>query len=163
MLGKFESKHKTKIDYADTNSASYLTYKSWNALINRCLHKSEDKYCGTPVDCRWLNFDNFVEDMGMRPAKDHQIDRIDNTKGYSKDNCRWVNLYVQAANRRKTSSPTSSKYVGVSHRNPRWISYIHINKKMIYLGLFDTEDDAKDARNQYIIDNNLTEVGFALQ
>lgn len=127
MLGKFESKYKTKIDYADTNSASYLTYKSWNALINRCLHKSEDKYCGTPVDCR------------------------------------WVNLCVQAANRRKTSSPTSSKYVGVSHRNPRWISYIHINKKMIYLGLFDTEDDAKDARNNYITDNDLTKVGFALQ
>ena len=129
MLGQFESRYKTKIDYVDTNSASYLTYKSWNALINRCLHKPEDKYCGIPVDYRWLNFDNFVEDMGMRPAKDHQIDRIDNTKGYSKDNCRWVNLYVQAANRRKTSSPTSSKYVGVSHRNPRWISYIHINKR----------------------------------
>ena len=34
---------------------------------------------------------------------------------------------------------------------------------MIYLGLFDTEDDAKDARNHYIIDNDLTKVGFALQ
>lgn len=38
--------------------------------------------------------------MGPRPSVNHQIDRIDNTKGYSKDNCRWVEKTPQMQNTR---------------------------------------------------------------
>ena len=42
---------------------------------------------------------NFWEDMKETYFDGAQIDRIDNSKGYSKDNCRWVTLKEQAQNK----------------------------------------------------------------
>lgn len=41
----------------------------------------------------------FFAGMGERPLK-HTLDRIDNLKGYSPDNCKWSTAKEQAKNRR---------------------------------------------------------------
>lgn len=73
----------------------------------RCFNKRSKDYKdyggrGITICPRWLNsFENFLEDMGLKPLG-HQIDRIDNNKGYSKENCRWVTNKINCRNRRTT-------------------------------------------------------------
>lgn len=79
------------------------TYKIWTGLFTRCYNKNHTTYKyygakGILVDNEWRSYEKFLKDMGERPT-DHQIDRIDITKGYYKDNCRWVSK--QDNNRRQ--------------------------------------------------------------
>jgi hypothetical protein len=48
----------------------------------------------------WADFSAFYADMG-EPPLGYSLDRIDNTKGYSPGNCRWVPLAEQARNTRR--------------------------------------------------------------
>lgn len=48
---------------------------------------------------RWLTFENFLQDMGEKPAG-MSIDRIDPTKGYEPGNCRWATPLEQVRNRK---------------------------------------------------------------
>lgn len=82
-------------------------YNRWHCMRQRCLYKSSTSYKyyggrGITVCERWLDFKNFVSDMGLPPTKKHTIDRIDNTKGYEKDNCRWVTMAQQNRNKRNS-------------------------------------------------------------
>jgi hypothetical protein len=77
------------------------TYVSWRSMWARCTDSKRKDYeyykTKTPID-RWKYFENFLQDMGERPAN-KSLDRIDNSKGYSKDNCRWSTSKEQQANR----------------------------------------------------------------
>lgn len=83
-----------------------LTYNSWKAAINRChrpKHKKFDYYGGVGISVcdRWrYSFENFLEDMGERPSKQHSLDRYPNKSGnYEPGNCRWATRKEQIENR----------------------------------------------------------------
>lgn len=85
------------------------TYKSWDNMMSRCLRPSHGSYptyggAGIAVCEKWRTFANFLADMGERPSLHHSIDRIDNSKGYEPDNCRWATPIEQARNSRKVKS-----------------------------------------------------------
>jgi hypothetical protein len=65
---------------------------------------------------RWQTFTNFLEDMGERP-EGMTIDRLDNTKGYSKENCRWATRKQQQLNRTNAVMLT---YNGVTLNQTEW-------------------------------------------
>ncbi len=59
---------------------------------------------GITADLRWHIFENFLEDMGLRP-EGLTLERIDNDKGYSLGNCKWATWAEQQANKRKNGAP----------------------------------------------------------
>lgn len=82
------------------------TYVSWQNVVQRTTNSHHKDYArygarGIYVDREWLDFRNFLTDMGERPAGT-SIDRIDSTKGYYKGNCRWATSREQSLNRSNT-------------------------------------------------------------
>lgn len=70
-------------------------YRIWGSMKGRCKPYAinADRYYerGITVCPEWQqSFEKFQEDMGPTYFPGAEIDRIDNDKGYSNDNCRWV-------------------------------------------------------------------------
>jgi hypothetical protein len=86
------------------------TYKVWDSMIRRCTlphHAAYASYGGRGIDvcARWRDYWNFLADMGEK-QDGQSLDRIDNDRGYSPDNCRWTDRHTQSRNRRTNTNLT---------------------------------------------------------
>lgn len=95
-----ELNRKTKRKHGMHNSPTYVV---WSQMKQRCLNKKDKSYyryggADRGLCKRWEKFELFLKDMGVRPPG-HQIDRIDNSKGYKPSNCRWVTPSENCKNR----------------------------------------------------------------
>ena len=83
-------------------------YWVWCSIRRRCYDKKQSNYkwyggSGISVSAEWRNsFEAFFADMGFAPTPKHEIDRINNNKGYSKENCRWATKGQNLRNKRNS-------------------------------------------------------------
>lgn len=81
-------------------------FNSWRAMKSRCNSKkywAYNRYGGRGIKIckRWQGipgFENFLNDMGLKPSPNHTLDRIDNNGDYEPSNCRWSVQKVQVRN-----------------------------------------------------------------
>jgi len=91
---------------------------------------------GIKVCERWLEFENFYEDMGPMP-EGLTIERVDNDKDYTPENCKWATRTEQSINQRMRADNTSGVTgVSWSSRDSLWEAYIWVkgNKDQLYQG-----------------------------
>lgn len=106
------SEKKTQHGHAGSKTRDYSpTYQSWQNMKQRCLnpnHSNYHKYGGKGISVcdRWLEFRNFLADMGERPSKDYCLSRIDHGEGYFPGNVIWE---TKDANN-KEAAPRGSPY-----------------------------------------------------
>lgn len=134
---------------------STSTYNRWNAMKQRCLNPNNASYHryggrGISVCERWLKFENFFQDMGIAPDG-MMIERIDNSKGYSPENCRWATFVDQCRNRRSNRLITA---FGKTMMLSEWAEHFRIPMKNLWYRLnsgWDVEDALKHGKmkNQY--------------
>lgn len=135
-------------------------YKTWMAMNARCKSndtkiKTNYKDKGIAVCSEWKDFLVFY-DWAINHGYEEglTIDRIDNSKGYCPENCRWATMKVQSINKSKVFEPTT----GIYWRDDLKKWEVTVGKQK-HLGLFANIDEAIECRKKYLYDY-LDEIGF---
>lgn len=111
-------------------------YNRWCLMRRRCYDRSFISYAeygarGITVCDEWrtdyLKFQSWAFANGWRSGL--TIDRIDGTKGYSPDNCRWVTPTEQSENR---SIKVTATINGVTKNLSVWTRELHLDRKTVY-------------------------------
>ena len=108
------------------------TYWSFKDMHRRCNDPTRPEYYryggrGIAVCERWMKYENFLADMGEKPDG-LSLDRIDNDKGYSKENCRWATQTQQCRNTRRNILLT---FCGMTKPLPEWAEITGISQPVI--------------------------------
>lgn len=108
------------------------TYSTWMRMKVRCTNSSAPNYGnyggrGISVCDRWMDFKNFLADMGERPPGT-TLDRIDNDGNYTPENCRWADDVTQHRNTRANVNLT---YKGKTQCLAAWADELGIRRNTL--------------------------------
>lgn len=107
----------------------------WRGMRRRCKEVNSISYpnygaIGVTVCREWdqsyLKFKRWALASGYNPSL--TLDRIDNSKGYSPDNCRWVTIEEQCNN--KTNNVVLA-FNGASKSVAQWAKHFKVNHSRI--------------------------------
>ena len=113
-------------------------HRTWKKMRERCHnpnHKYYHNYGGRGVTiCEaWDDFTTFFADMGERPSAKHSIDRIENDKGYCRNNCKWSTRKEQSNNRRSNRYLT---YKGETLNITQWTQKLGLKRATLFTRMY---------------------------
>ena len=123
------------------------TFRIWANMVTRTTNANFDRrkdYAdrGISLCDKWLTFEGFLSDMGECPSSQHSIDRVDNSLGYSRENCRWATAIEQANNTRANNRVSLN---GETHTLAEWSRITGINYSTLRNRVNRSKMSAEDA------------------
>lgn len=113
-------------------------YEIWRAIKRRCglltYGKDSEKFLtyrkkGITMCPEWADsLEKFMEDMGPRESRAFSVDRIDNNKGYYKENCKWSTKKEQMNNRENNRFV---EYNGKRQTIQQWAEELNLDWKLL--------------------------------
>jgi hypothetical protein len=118
-------------------------YTSYASAKQRCTDQNCEKYPiygGRGIKFLFINFEQFFAELGLKP-KGMSLDRIDTNGNYESGNVRWATASEQQLTKRRYGKGYCWHKI-----QKKWVAYIYVKGKLINLGSFSLEKDAKQAR-----------------
>ena len=131
-------------------------HETWNHMIQRCRNENHKFYKyyggrGITVCEEWKGTEGFMRFYEWAMSNGYQenltLDRIDNDKGYSPENCRWVEWSVQANNKRGN---VYYEYNGEKHTISEWARIRGIKESTFRRRLRELNWTIEDALNKEV-------------
>lgn len=123
---------KTRLTHGMTGT---VLHNRWLNMKSRCFNQKNKRYAryggrGITICPEWMDFSNFYKwSMENGFSENLSIDRIENDKGYSPENCRWASAKQQANN---TSRNVKILYNGEEKTLSEWCELLNLNYKLIH-------------------------------
>jgi hypothetical protein len=150
----------SKERFTKHNGKGTRIYKTWNNITSRCYNPNVINYSyyggrGITVCDKWrYSFPAFREwALNNGYSDDLEIDRKDNSLGYTPENSWWTTHPKNAQNTRLIWSTNTSGYRGVVRERNKWGAQIDHNGTHHRIGVFNTKEEAAMAYNNYVTDN----------
>jgi len=127
----------TKHGFAPKHKKRHPVYAAWKSMRGRCSNKNSKDWKnyggrGITVSDEWSSFENFLRDMMPNWKQGLMLERLDNSKGYSKENCKWATRTEQNRNRRNSHLVT---FNGQTKTLSEWREQVGGNRDILYVRL----------------------------
>lgn len=143
-----------------SSKTHYLIYSVWYSMLKRCYDETyqerQPAYIGCYVENYFLNFQNFGKWFEDNYMEGWHLDKdilIKGNKIYSPETCCFVPQEINKLFTKSTKS-RGNLPIGVSKLSNKFVAQLSINDKTVYLGLFNTSEEAfkayKIAKEEYI-------------
>lgn len=131
---KYKGRSCVKCNSAKHNMWGTRIYRIWADMKSRCEDKNHINYHryggrGIGYEKDWSIFKKFFNDMKDGYKDELTLDRTDNSRGYSKNNCRWATRKEQANN------TCRSRYLEFNKRKltvSQWAGELGVNRQSIH-------------------------------
>lgn len=117
-----EKVSKWNIDRSTHGAIKTPEYWAYKGAKGRCTNprnRSYKDYGARGIQFRFNSFQEFLDEVGLRPLPQYSLDRINNDGHYEKGNLQWANKKAQANNRRLYHETLVNKIAALETENAR--------------------------------------------